>query len=83
MAKPEVLKSSADKKYEDILISRLVTVVGQRNDIVDCLEKDRLRALEEDMSIDILLEEFDAKKENEDSSEKVSKKKELTDKNCT
>ena len=82
MAKPEVLKSNADKKYEDILINRLVTVVGQRNDIVDCLENDRLRALDEDMSIDMLLEEFDDKKENEDSCHKVSQLKQLTDKKC-
>ena len=74
MAQPEALKSSEDKIYEDILINRLVTVVGQRNDIVDCLEKDRLRALEEDKSIEIFLDEFDAKQELTDSSEKVSKK---------
>ena len=73
---------NTDKKYEDILINRLVTVVGQRNDIVDCLENDRLRALDEDMSIDMLLEEFDDKKENEDSCHKVSQLKQLTDKKC-
>ena len=75
MAKPDSLKSHEDKTREDRLISRLVSVVTQRNEVVDCLEMDRIRALEEDESIEIHMEEYAAIKPSEDKDEKVSKKK--------
>merc|ERR1712018_433817 len=75
MAKPDPLKSPEDKTREDKLISRLVSVVTQRNEVVDCLEMDRIRALEEDESIETHMEEYAAIKPSEDADEKVSKKK--------
>merc|ERR1711915_2710 len=38
MSKAECQKSEEDKKKEEKLISRLVEIVGLRNEIVDCLE---------------------------------------------
>ena len=75
MAKPDALKTPEDKEHEDKLISRLVSVVTQRNEVVDCLEMDRLRALEEDESIESHMEEYAAIKPPEDADEKTSKKK--------
>merc|ERR1712156_201190 len=50
MAKPDALRTPEDKDMEDSLIERLMAIVSQRNEIVDCLEMDRLRELEEDNS---------------------------------
>jgi hypothetical protein len=36
---------------EEALIARLVTLVEQRNEIVDCLEMDRKREADEDQSV--------------------------------
>ena len=76
MAKSDALRTEEDKNREEKLISRLVSVVAQRNEIVDCLEMDRLRALEEDESIETHMEEYAAIKPLEDAAnEKASKKK--------
>jgi len=46
MAKPDALRTDEDKSLEDKLITRLMAIVSQRNEIDDCLEMDRLRELE-------------------------------------
>lgn len=60
MDKTVATKTDEDKKTEDSLIARLVSVVAQRNEIVDCLEMDRLREREEDESINESLNDFSA-----------------------
>lgn len=52
MAKPEHQRTEEDRVREEKLIARLVQVVGLRNEIVDCLEMDRLRELDEDTAIE-------------------------------
>jgi len=74
MAKPDALRTDEDKILEDKLISRLMAIVSQRNEIVDCLEMDRLRELEEDESIEIHLGEYAAIKP-QDEEEMLKKKK--------
>ena len=80
MAKPDALRTPEDKAIEDRLIERLMATVGQRNEIVDCLEMDRLRELEEDESIEIHLGEYAAIKPDDDENllkkKKEKKKKE-------
>lgn len=49
MAQPERNKTDSDKEREDALIARLVQVVQQRNEVIECFEMDRLREMEEDM----------------------------------
>jgi len=49
MAQPERNKTDTDKEREELLIARLVEVVQLRNEVIDCLEMDRLREAEEDM----------------------------------
>ena len=52
MAKPECQRTDDDKVGEEKLIAKLVEVVSQRNFIVDCLELDRRRELDEDTAIE-------------------------------
>ena len=68
------------KKQEEVLINRLMDIVSQRNEIVDCLEMDRLRELEEDESIEIHMGEYAAIKTDETLSEKKKKKKKIKEK---
>lgn len=48
LSQPENNKTDHDKLREENLIQRLVEIVSQRNEIVDCLDRDRLREFEED-----------------------------------
>lgn len=52
MAIPECKRTNDDKVGEEKLIAKLVEVVSQRNFIVDCLELDRRRELDEDTAIE-------------------------------
>ncbi|KAF0765780.1 MICAL-like protein 2 isoform X1 [Aphis craccivora] len=51
MSKPDHTKTDTEKAREEELIRRLVEVVERRNEIVESLEKDRLREAEEDRSV--------------------------------
>lgn len=44
-------KDDSELEKEEELIARLVTLVEQRNEIVDCLEMDRKREQDEDQSV--------------------------------
>lgn len=48
LSQPENNKTDHDKLREENLIQRLVEIVSQRNEIVDGLDRDRLRESEED-----------------------------------
>merc|ERR1711874_542899 len=52
MSKPECQRTEEDKAKEDKLIAKLVEVVSHRNEIVDCLEMERLREIDEDNAIE-------------------------------
>jgi hypothetical protein len=49
MMQPESNKTDSDKSREEELVARLVEIVQLRNEVVDCLEMDRLREAEEDL----------------------------------
>lgn len=49
MAQPEQNKTDSDKTKEEALIARLVEIVQLRNEVVDTLDRDRLREAEEDL----------------------------------
>jgi len=65
MSKPEAQKSEQEQKREEKLIKKLVEVVGLRNEIVDCLEMDRLRELDEDTAIEDHMSNYAAVKPEE------------------
>merc|ERR1711915_139831 len=62
MAKPECQRTDDDKVSEERLITKLVEIVTQRNEIVDCLEMDRLRELDEDTAIEDHMSDYAAVK---------------------
>ncbi|CAG2063929.1 unnamed protein product, partial [Timema podura] len=78
---PDHTKTDSEKAREEELIQRLVEVVERRNEIVECLEMDRRREAEEDLSIHTQLGIFAARgKPSEesmtpDSQNKSSSKK--------
>ncbi|KAL7028192.1 hypothetical protein ACKWTF_005747 [Chironomus riparius] len=77
MAQSEQNKTDSDKAKEDALIARLVEIVQLRNEVVDCLEMDRLREAEEDLSIKQRMESHTAKLDQEylnQTPTKLSKK---------
>ena len=43
MAKPEALRTPDDRTTEERLIERLMAIVDERNEIVNCIEMDRVR----------------------------------------
>ncbi|XP_071454881.1 MICAL-like protein 2 isoform X2 [Hetaerina americana] len=51
MERPASLKTDADKEREEMLIQRLVEVVEARDEVVQCLESDRLREAQEDVTV--------------------------------
>merc|ERR1719445_2512626 len=65
MAKPECQRTDDDKVSEEKLIAKLVEVVSQRNFIVDCLEMDRRRELDEDTAIEDHMSSYAAVKPEE------------------
>nr|CAD7423057.1 unnamed protein product [Timema monikensis] len=66
---PDHTKTDSDKAREEELIQRLVVVVERRNEIVECLEMDRRREAEEDLSIHTQLGIFAARgKASEEST---------------
>lgn len=77
MVQPEAHKTDSDKAREEELITRLVEVVERRNEIVECLEMDRVREAEEDDSINNQLNLYAAKREEEPQNtfEQKQKKK--------
>jgi MICAL-like protein 1 len=48
LSQPENNKTDHDKAREEALIQRLVEIVALRDEIVNCLDRDRLREFEED-----------------------------------
>lgn len=66
MNKPDCQRTDDDKVMEERLIEKLVEVVHQRNFIVDCLEMDRRRELDEDNALEDHLSNYAAVKPEEE-----------------
>lgn len=73
MGRPERNKTDSDKAQEEDLIKRLVEVVERRNEIIECLDMDRRREVEEDKSIHHHLEVFAGKGTPEELEKPSSK----------
>lgn len=63
MDTPERLKTSWDKRREKELMDKLVEIVNDRNAIVDGLDEDRLREVEEDEELNKLMKNLELKKD--------------------
>ncbi|XP_068239562.1 MICAL-like protein 1 isoform X2 [Palaemon carinicauda] len=79
MLKPPSEKTESDNAQEEELIARLVKVVEQRDEIINCLELDRLREAQEDESIATHMMQYQEKHidgiENGCVTQNVTKKK--------
>merc|ERR1711988_2101879 len=61
----KLMATDDDKVAEEKLIAKLVEVVSQRNVIVDCLEMERQRELDEDTAIEDHMQQIAAVKPEE------------------
>nr|XP_055062024.1 protein-methionine sulfoxide oxidase mical2b [Misgurnus anguillicaudatus] len=72
MEKPEHLKTLWDRKREEELMAKLVEIVNDRNAIVEGLDEDRLREVEEDEQLNMMIQTLDIKKEEKKVKRKPS-----------
>ncbi|KAG7276798.1 hypothetical protein CRUP_008748 [Coryphaenoides rupestris] len=70
MAKPENAKTYWERNREKELMAKLLEIVNDRSAIVDGLDEDRLREVEEDQQLEQMIKDLDIKK---DKSKKKSK----------
>ncbi|KAJ8917792.1 hypothetical protein NQ315_010698 [Exocentrus adspersus] len=80
MLQPEANKTDSDKAREEELINRLVEIVERRNEIIECLEMDRVREAEEDDSISNHINLYTLKRDGEKLEPEKFKKEKDKDK---
>ncbi|XP_034640168.1 MICAL-like protein 2 [Trachemys scripta elegans] len=73
MSIPEEQKTYLEKKREKELLDSYVNTVNDRNDIVECLDEDRLRELEEDQVLADMLRKLDASPESPEPNKRKNK----------
>ncbi|XP_061534636.1 MICAL-like protein 1 isoform X1 [Phycodurus eques] len=68
--KPEKDWTEEDKSREQQLMAELVTIIEQRNQIVNCMDQDRQREEEEDKFMEAMLKKKDFHKESDGDQQK-------------
>ncbi|KFQ14247.1 MICAL-like 1, partial [Leptosomus discolor] len=71
--KPEKDWTDEDRAREKVLMQELVTIIEQRNAIVNCLDEDRQREEEEDKMLEAMIKRKEFHKETETESKKKGK----------
>ncbi|XP_042649353.1 MICAL-like protein 1 isoform X2 [Tyto alba] len=71
--KPEKDWTEEDRGREKVLMQELVTIIEQRNAIVNCLDEDRQREEEEDKMLEAMIKRKEFHKETETESKKKGK----------
>ncbi|XP_008589242.1 PREDICTED: MICAL-like protein 1 [Galeopterus variegatus] len=73
--KPEKDWTEEDRGREKVLMQELVTLIEQRNAIVNCLDEDRQREEEEDKMLEAMIKKKEFQKEAESEGKKKGKLK--------
>lgn len=71
--KPEKEWTEDDRGREKVLMQEIVTLIEQRNAIVNCLDEDRQREEEEDKMLEAMIKKKEFQKEAESESRKKGK----------
>ncbi|XP_053109409.1 MICAL-like protein 1 isoform X2 [Hemicordylus capensis] len=71
--KPEKDWTDEDRVREKVLMQELVTIIEQRNAIINCLDEDRQREEEEDKMLEAMIKKKEFHKEAEADSKKKGK----------
>ncbi|KAG7506204.1 MICAL 2 isoform X1 [Solea senegalensis] len=73
LEKPDHLKSRDERRQETLLMQRLVEIVNGRNAIVEGLDEDRLREVEEDQQLNEMMKNLGVKKAKSKRKSSISK----------